>query len=62
MGQARICDKCKRVLEYAPDTKIKIYVHPFGESDYELCAECTAELREWLDSENPFSKLRKEIT
>ena len=62
MGQARICDKCKRVLKYAPDTKIKIYVHPFGDVDYKLCTECTAELRAWLDSENPFSKLRKEIT
>ena len=62
MGQARICDKCKRVLNYAPDTKIKIYAHPFGDVDYELCTKCTAELREWLDSENPFSKLRKEVT
>lgn len=62
MGQAKVCDKCKKVLHYAPDTKIKIYVHPFGDLDYELCTECTAELRTWLDSENSFSKFSKEVT
>ena len=55
MGQARICDKCKKVLHYAPDTKIKIYVHPYGDMDYELCSECTAKLQAWLNSENPFN-------
>ena len=55
MGQARVCDKCKRVLKYAPDTKIKIYVYPYGDIEYELCPKCTAELRAWLDSENPFN-------
>lgn len=55
MGQARICDKCNRVLQYAPDTKIKIYVHPYGDMDYELCSECTTKLQAWLNSENPFN-------
>ena len=56
MGQARVCDKCRRVLKCAPDTKIKIYYHPYGNLDYELCSECTAELQAWLDSENPFNQ------
>lgn len=62
MGHARICDKCRRVLECTPDAKIKIYVHHFGDINYELCTRCTAELRTWLDSENPFSKLKGEAT
>ena len=54
MAQARICDKCNQVLHYAPDTKIKIYVHPYGDLHYELCSECTEELKQWLNSENTF--------
>ena len=56
MGHARICDKCERVLKCAPDTKIKIYVHPYGDMEYELCPKCTAELQAWLDSKNPFNQ------
>ena len=56
MGQARVCDKCERVLKYAPDTKIKIYVHPYGDMEYELCSECTEELKTWLSSEKPWNK------
>ena len=55
MGHARICDKCKRVLKYAPDTKINIYVHPYEDMLYELCPKCTKELNAWLNSENPFN-------
>ena len=55
MGQARICDKCKRVLKYAPEAKIKIYVHPYGDMPYELCSKCTNELKTWLNSENLFN-------
>lgn len=55
MGQARICDKCRRVLKCAPDTKIKIYVHPYGDMHYELCPKCTEELKAWLNSESSFS-------
>ena len=55
MAQARICDKCRRVLQYAPDTKIKIYVHPYGDMTYELCSECTEKLKTWLHSNNPFN-------
>ena len=50
MATATICDKCRKVLKYAPDTKISIYVHPWGDMKYELCSECTKELRKWLDS------------
>ena len=55
MGHARVCDKCKYILEYTPDTQIKIYVHPFGYTHYELCPKCTEELKTWLNSKNPFS-------
>lgn len=55
MAQARVCDKCKQVLHYAPDTKIKIYYHPYGYLDYELCSKCTEELKRWLESNNPFN-------
>lgn len=54
MAQVRICDKCKRVLQYAPDTKIKIYVHPYENIEYELCSKCTKELKDWLSSEKPW--------
>lgn len=55
MGHARVCDKCKKVLHYAPDAEIKIYYHPYGNLDYELCSECTEELKQWLNSNNPFN-------
>ena len=48
--QHAICDKCGKVMRYAPDTKIRIYVHPHGDIEYELCSECTKELRKWLDN------------
>lgn len=50
MGKVRVCDKCKRVLNYTPDTKIKIYYHPYGDMHYELCSKCTEELKTWLNS------------
>ena len=56
MAQATVCDKCGKVLRYAPDTKIKIYIHPWGDQRYELCSECTKELLKWLDSEKPWNK------
>lgn len=51
MAQATVCDKCGKVLKYAPDTKIKIYYHPYGDMHYELCSKCTEELKKWLNSE-----------
>ena len=59
MGQATVCDKCSKVLRYAPDAKIKIYIHPYGDQHYELCSECTKELLKWLDSEKPWNKESK---
>ena len=56
MAQATVCDKCGKVLRYAPDTKIKIYIHPWGDQHYELCSECTKELLKWLDSEKSWNK------
>jgi hypothetical protein len=60
MGQARVYDKCKNILHYAPDTKIKIYVHPYGDMYYELCSKCTEDLKQWLNRDNPFSVKSKE--
>lgn len=56
MAQATVCDKCGTVLKYAPDTKIKIYHHPYGDMHYELCSKCTEELKKWLDSEKSWTK------
>ena len=55
MAQVRVCDKCSKVMRYAPDTKIKIYVHPYGDMEYELCSECTKKLQKWFNSKNQFS-------
>ena len=52
MAQATVCDKCGKVLKYASDTKIKIYYHPYGDMYYELCSECTEELKKWLNSKS----------
>ena len=51
MSIAKICDKCGKLLKYAPDTKIIIYVHPYGDQEYELCSDCTKELKKWLGEE-----------
>lgn len=48
MSKATICDKCGKILEYAPDCKITIYYHPYGDTDYDLCEECAKSLKEWL--------------
>lgn len=54
MATAKICDRCRKVLDYAPECRIKIYVHPYGDTEYELCTECTEELKKWLNENNPF--------
>ena len=59
MGQATVCDKCGEVLKYTPDTKIKIYYHPYGDMHYELCSKCTEELKKWLNSEKSWNKETK---
>ena len=48
MATATVCDKCGKVLRYASDTKITIYIHPWGDQHYELCPDCTKELQKWL--------------
>ena len=55
MAQARVCDKCGKIMSYASDTKIKIYVHPYGDVEYELCSKCTKKLQKWLNSKNQLS-------
>lgn len=48
MAKATVCDRCGKVLKYACDCHIKIYVHPYGDQHYELCDACTQILRKWL--------------
>ena len=50
MAQSKvtICDKCDKVLKYACDCRITIYVHPYGDQRYHLCEKCTEILRKWL--------------
>lgn len=55
MATAKICDRCRKVLEYEPECKIKIYVHPYGDTEYELCTQRTEKLKKWLNENNPFS-------
>ena len=49
MAVAKICDRCSKVLRYACDCNIKIYIHPYGDQHYHLCSECTQILRKWLN-------------
>ena len=51
MATAKICDRCRKVLRYACDCHIKIYIHPYGDDHYELCNECTQILQKWLMEE-----------
>lgn len=52
MAIAKICDKCGHVIPSACDCEIKVYIHPFGETVYELCNECKNEVLEWIKSGN----------
>ena len=49
MAKATVCDRCGKVLKYACDCHIKIYIHPYGDQHYELCDSCTQILRKWLN-------------
>ena len=48
MSQARICDKCNKILKCLPSVKIWIDFHYNGSADYELCEECKGKLIKWL--------------
>ena len=48
MSQARICDKCNKILKCSPSVKIWVDFHYNGAADYELCEECKQKLLEWL--------------
>jgi RNase P subunit RPR2 len=48
MSQARICDKCKKVLVCNPSAKIEIDFGYYGEQHYELCEDCKKILVRWL--------------
>lgn len=50
MSQARICDKCNKILKCRPSVKILwIDFHYNGTADYELCEECKQKLIKWLE-------------
>lgn len=49
MSVANVCDRCGEVIHYASDYNIDIYFHPYGETHYELCEKCGAELKKWLN-------------
>ena len=51
MAKATVCDRCGKVLKYACDCHIKIYIHPYDNPHYELCSDCTQLLRKWLHKE-----------
>ena len=48
MSTARICDKCKKILDCSPSVKIWIDFYYNGTADYELCEDCKVKLLKWL--------------
>lgn len=51
MSQARICDKCNKILKCSPSVKIWIDFYYNGTADYELCEECKQKLLKWLEND-----------
>lgn len=49
MSTARICDKCKKILDCCPSVKIWIDFYYNGTADYELCEDCKIKLLKWLE-------------
>lgn len=48
---ARQCDVCKSLYTvnlYAPDIRISIYTHPYGDRWVDLCPKCQKALETWL--------------
>ena len=52
MSQARVCDKCHKVLMCNPSVKIEIDFHYNETAEYELCEECKLKLIKWLRGDN----------
>ena len=50
MAEAKvtICDRCGEVLKFACDCRIKMYIHAYGDQNFDLCEKCTQKLRLWL--------------
>lgn len=48
MSQARICDRCKKVLDCNPSAKIEVDFGYYGTQHYELCEECKQKLVLWI--------------
>lgn len=48
MSKARICDRCKKVLECTPSAKIEVDHGYYGILYYHLCEDCKKILVRWL--------------
>lgn len=48
MSKARICDRCKKVLDCNPSAKIEVDFGYYGTQHYELCEDCKKILVCWL--------------
>lgn len=48
MSKARICDRCKKVLDCTPSAEIKVDFGYYGTHHYELCEDCKKILVCWL--------------
>lgn len=48
------CDRCKREIKEGEDTKFasngEVRVHCYGTYEFDLCRDCTQELRKFFDS------------
>lgn len=48
MSNVKICDRCKKILDYSPSVKIWMDFYYNGTADYELCEECKHRLIAWM--------------
>ena len=48
MSQARICDKCEKILVCNPSAKIEVDFGYYGNEHFELCEDCKKILVRWL--------------
>ena len=51
MSLATICDKCRKILRWAPSVRIDVYFYNNGTTKYELCEDCKKKLLAWLDED-----------
>lgn len=60
MAGALQCDRCKKFFTRScvPDLRVNHYRHPYGDTWYDLCNECTKDLERFL--RNKTVETRKE--